>query len=183
VLRIENPTEHRGDLTESIINNTNRYLLRKGLALVNKISTPVKVLERKGAKITDAFFEEKSVLDYLGVCQGLPVAFDSKETEAISLPLSNIAEHQLDYIEGFIKQDGYAFILCNFKSLRKFYMIPGEIVLDYYYKSFKGGRKSIPEKALDNDYEIKFIENKYILDYLTTLNVYYNQRQEGLLML
>lgn len=172
---------HRGDFTEELINYTNQYLLDNKLALISKIPTPVKVLKRKGVKITDAFFEKKGVLDYLGVCQGLPIAFDSKETNQISLPLSNIQKHQFEYIEYFIEQDGYAFILCNFKKIRKFYMIPGEIILNYYYKSFEGGRKSIPEKELNNNYEIKFIKNKCVLDYLTPLNVYYNQRKKGLL--
>ncbi len=184
VLRLEDIREgHRGDFTESIIDYTNQYLLNNKLALVDKIPTPVKVLKREGVKITDAFFEKKGVLDYLGVCQGLPIAFDSKETNQISLPLSNIQKHQFKYIKHFIEQDGYAFIICHFKKLEKFYMIPGEIVLDYYYKSFKGGRKSIPEKELDSDYEIKFIKNKLVIDYLTPLNVYYNQRKKGLLKL
>lgn len=169
---------HRGDYTESILNNTNEYLLSQDLALVSKIPTPIKVLKRKGAMITNAFFEEKGLLDYVGVCQGLPIAFDSKGTNGISLPLSNIAEHQFEYIKNFIGQDGYAFIICHFKRLNKFYFIPGEIVLSYYYNSFNGGRKSIPEKELEGKYEIK--ENKNgVLSYLPQLNTYYKDRKGG----
>lgn len=184
MIRLDNWDEgHRGDLTEEIINDTNKYLLNKNLALINKIPTPVKVLKRNGGKITDGFFEEKGLLDYIGICQGLPIAFDSKETNQISLPLSNIAEHQFIYIENFIKQDGYAFIICHFKKLQKFYLIPGEIVLDYYYKSFKNGRKSIPEKSLDENFEIKLDKRSGILNYLVQLNNYYNYREKGLLKL
>ncbi len=174
---------HRGDLTEEIINNTNEYLLRHNLALINKIPTPVKVLKREGGKITDGFFEEKGLLDYIGICQGLPVAFDAKETKQKSLPLSNIAEHQYEYIENFIKQGGYAFIICNYKSLERFYLVPGEIVLGYYYKSLSGGRKSIPEKELEEEYRIKFDKWTGILNYLPQLNHYYNQKEKGLLKL
>lgn len=182
MIRLDNWGEgHRGDLTEEIINITNTYLLNKNLALVNKIPTPVKVLKRKGSKITDGFFEEKGLLDYIGICQGLPIAFDAKETNQISLPLSNIAEHQFIYIENFIKQDGYAFIICHFKKLKKFYLIPGEIILDYHYKSFKGGRKSIPEKSLDKNFEIKL--DSGILNYLVQLNTYYDYREKRLLKL
>lgn len=174
---------HRGDLTEEIINNTNEYLLRHNLALINKIPTPVKVLKREGGKITDGFFEEKGLLDYIGICQGLPIAFDAKETRQKSLPLSNIAEHQYEYIENFIKQGGYAFIICHYKTLKKFYLIPGEIVLDYYYKSLTGGRKSIPEKELEEEYRVKFDKWTGILNYLPQLNHYYNQKEKGLLKL
>lgn len=184
MIRLDNWNEgHRGDLTEEIINNTNEYLLKQNLALINKIPTPVKVLKRDGSKIIDGFFEEKGLLDYIGICQGLPVAFDSKETNQISLPLSNIAEHQYEYIENFIKQDGYAFIICHFKKLQKFYLIPGEIVLDYYYKSLNSGRKSIPEKKLKKEYEIKIDKWTGLLNYLPQLNTYYNYRQKGLLKL
>lgn len=184
MVRLESFSEgHRGDFTEDIINITNEYLLGKNLALVSKISTPVKVMKRQGPMIVKAFFEEKSILDYIGVCQGLPIAFDSKETNLISLPLANIAEHQYEYIENFIKQDGYAFILCNFKKLEKIYLIPGELVVKYYKDSQNGGRKSIPEKELDKSYEVKFFKGKYALNYLTPLNLYYKQRKEGLLKL
>lgn len=135
------------------------------------------MLKRKGCRIVDGFFEQKGILDYVGICQGLPIAFDSKETNLVSLPLSNIPKHQYTYIENFIKQDGYAFILCNFKRLDKFYLIPGEIVLGYYYKSFEGGRKSIPEKELDKKYEVELDKKRYILKYLENLNTYYEDRK------
>lgn len=151
------------------------------MALISKIPTPVKVLKRKGYKIIDGFFEKKGILDYVGVCQGLSISFDAKETNLKSLPLKNIPSHQFKYIENFIKQDGYAFILCNFKKIKKFYLIPGEILLDYYYKSLNGGRKSIPEKELDEKYEIKLNKNTYILNYLNALNIYYNDRKQKLL--
>ena len=163
---------HRGDFTEEIIKQTNDYLFRKGLALISKIPTPVKVLKRKGATITKAFFEKKGIVDYVGVCQGLPVAFDAKETNKISLPLANIPNHQLIYIENFKKQGGHAFIFCNFKKLKRFYLIPGEIVLDYHYKSLKGGRKSIPEEKLEKKYRIKFDKWTGLLNYLSQLNYY-----------
>lgn len=172
---------HRGDFTEEIINNTNDALLREKLALISKIPTPVKVLKREKNMITRGFFEEKGLLDYLGICQGLAIAFDSKETNNPSLPLSNIALHQYTYIENFIKQDGYAFIICNFKKLNKFYLIPGEVVLKYYYASLKGGRKSIPEKELEEKYEIELSMRDYTLNYLVQLNTYYKDRASGVL--
>lgn len=165
-------------LTEDILNHTHEVFKKQDLAFINKAPVPIKVLNIKGHMITRAFFEEKGMLDYVGVCQGVAVAFDAKETNKISLPLSNISSHQIDFIEDFNKQNGLAFIICNFKKLNKFYLIPGEVVLDYHYKSLEGGRKSIPEKELEEKYEIKFDENRYVLNYLTQLNYYYEERKK-----
>lgn len=173
-----NQLGRRGNLTEELLNNTHIYFKRNKLAFIRKVPVPVKVLKRVKNMITKAFFESKGMLDYIGVCQGLHVAFDSKETNSPSLPLSNIAEHQFEFIRDFNNQDGYAFIICNFKKKSKFYLIPGEIVLEYYEKSLKGGRKSIPEKELEEKYEISFDANRYVLNYLPQLNEYYHNRKK-----
>lgn len=171
-----NQLGHRGDLTEELLNNTHDYFKRHNLAFIKKIPVPVKVIQRIKNTITQAFFESKGMLDYVGVCQGLPISFDSKETNKPSLPLSNIAEHQFDFIEDFNKQDGYAFIICNFKKSGKFYLIPGEFLLKSYKASLKGGKKSISEKDMETKYEIPLDERRYVLNYLPQLNLYYKDR-------
>lgn len=157
---------NRGSFTEELVNKMNEIYLKKGLGLVTKIPTPTKVLATKKGMITRAFYEEKGILDYVGVIQGLPIAFDAKETKGKSLPLSNIADHQYSYIENFMEQKGYAFILVNFTDLQKIYLIPGEMVLQYKRESLQGGRKSIPEGALGERLEVDF---KNLPNYLPTL--------------
>lgn len=164
---------NRGDFTEALINYTNDYYRRKGLALVTKIPTPTKVLKSHGGMITKAFYEEKGVLDYLGIVQGLPVTFDAKETKGTRLPLSNIAEHQYAYISDFIKQGGYAFILAHFSDFKAFYILPGEFVLLWKERALEGGRKSIPMKDIPENYKL---DADNLINYLGGLNEYYKER-------
>lgn len=169
---------HRGDDTEYIINITNQEYERKNLALIKKMPVPIKVIEIEKGMITKAFFEEKSIVDYMGVVQGFPICFDAKETENKSLPIQNIHEHQIEFMEKFTNQNGIAFIIANFKQFEKYVLIPFEVIKDYYYKSKNGGRKSIPYKDLDLDFEIKFSKGG-ILDYLTPLNRYMIYKREN----
>lgn len=71
----------RGSTFEDLINSTNEYYRRKGLALVQKIPTPITPLKFNSEKklITEAYFEKDSTVDYIGVVQSVPVCFDAKE--------------------------------------------------------------------------------------------------------
>ena len=64
---------NRGLDFEDAINQTNEYYKEKGLCLVTKRPTPIKIVKvdySKGAKITEAFFETQSTTDYNGVYKG-----------------------------------------------------------------------------------------------------------------
>lgn len=164
---------NRGMMTEMLINVTNEHYRRKGLALVTKIPTPIKVVKQRGGIVTHGFFEEKGVLDYLGIVQGLPVTFDAKETKEKRLPLKNIAEHQYEYIEDFIKQGGYAFIIAHFAQCGAFYLIPGEFILECRKRALEGGMKSIGITELPDKYKIN---SDNLIEYLPQLNEYYRER-------
>lgn len=164
-------SRHRGDDTEKIINYTNEEYERLGLALIKKMPVPIKVIDMEKGMIKKAFFEEKSIVDYMGICQGYSICFDSKETLKKSLPLSNIHYHQIEYMHKFKKQGGYSFIIVNFKEYKRFFLVGIEVILDYYNKSLEGGRKSIPYKDMDDRYEINMNKNG-VLDYMAALNRY-----------
>ena len=93
----------RGSALEEIINFTNESYRKKGLALFQKIPTPITPVEvdNKRRTITLAYFDQNSTVDYMGVVQGIPVCFDAKETAQKHLPLQNIHEHQLRFMEDF----------------------------------------------------------------------------------
>ena len=81
--------------------------------MIEKIPTPIKPVEldKKKHNISRAYFEKKSSVDYIGVAQGIPICFDAKETRQKSLPLKNIHEHQINFMESFEKQQGISFHL------------------------------------------------------------------------
>lgn len=168
---------HRGDDTEDLINYTNEFYQANSLALVTKIPTPIKVIEREKGIITKAFFEQKSTVDYQGICQGYSICFDAKETQKLYLPLSNIHIHQLEYMKAFSLQGGFSFLIVHFKSENKFFFLTLEFVCEFFENAKKGFRKSIPISSFKDEYEIKKT-NSGILDYLTPLNRYIISKNE-----
>ena len=103
----------RGSAFESLINSTNEYYRSKGLALVQKIPTPITPLKFDSSRklITEAYFEKDSTVDYIGVVQEIPVCFDAKECRTDTFSLQNIHEHQFEFMKEFMEHDGVAFII------------------------------------------------------------------------
>ena len=82
----------RGSTLEDMINRTNEKYAMNGLALIQKIPTPITPIkiDKENRHITLAYFEQKSTVDYIGAVQGLPVCFDAKECAADAFSLQNI---------------------------------------------------------------------------------------------
>ena len=71
----------RGSAFEELINFTNEIYRRNGLAVVQKIPTPITPVKLdKDKRITLAYFDKQSTVDYMGAAQGIPICFDAKET-------------------------------------------------------------------------------------------------------
>ena len=163
---------HRGDALEEIILLTNEFYRNHHYAIVDKASTPIKVVDiDSNGLITKGYFEKKSTVDFIGVVQGLAISFDAKETNLNSLPFSNIHLHQIEYMKEFTFQGGLSFILVHFKKYNEYYILPFEIIEEYWINSKNGGRKSIPYSAMENAFIIKR-ESNGILNYLPALNKY-----------
>ena len=170
---------HRGDALEELIYYTNQYYHQLGLCRIDKVSTPVKVIEiDHQGMITKGFFEKKSTVDFIGIIQGVCVAYDAKETNLKSLPLQNIHEHQMAYMCDIEKQGGLAFIIVHFKFNDTYYMVPYELLNQYYSHQGAETRKSIPFKAMQSRFEIKKERSGSILNYLETLNEYVRYKSE-----
>ena len=96
----------RGSTLEELINRTNESYREKGLALIQKIPTPITPIEidKASRHITLAYFDMKSTVDYIGAVQGIPVCFDAKECAVRTFPLQNIPPHQIAFMREFEKQ-------------------------------------------------------------------------------
>jgi recombination protein U len=167
---------HRGDALEDLIILTNEYYKNGGYGRIDKVNTPIKVIEidSKGT-VTKAFFEKKSTVDFIGIVQGVFIAFDAKETNLNSLPLQNIHEHQIEYMKDVDKNGGYAFIIIHFKKQDEYYLVPFELI-NHYFQS-DNTRKSIPYKDMDKRFKI-IRENNGVLNFLNTLNEYSRFKKE-----
>jgi len=163
----------RGNAFEEMINMTNQLYRQHKLALIQKIPTPITPIEvsNKEHIITKAYFGEKSTVDYIGVVQGIAVCFDAKETQTKNLPLQNVHQHQIDFMEAFEKQDGVAFLLVLFKITGEIFFIPSKKITQYHKLANSGGRKSIPYKDMDKEF-IVTAKSGFPVHYIETLSRY-----------
>ena len=171
----------RGSTLEELINLTNDSYRSKGLAVIQKIPTPITPvkLDNESRTITLAYFDQKSTVDYIGAVQGIPVCFDAKETSLKSLPIQNIHEHQIQFMEDYEKQGGISFLLVHFSACSEFYFLPFCKLKEYHDASKTGGRKSIPYDAFDKNLLIPNKNGSYV-HYLETLKVFLNNKDGAL---
>lgn len=160
----------RGSELEEMINMTNREYLEDGLAVIQKIPTPVTPVEIDSSRgvITLAYFDDKSTVDYIGNVQGIPVCFDAKQTKGTSLPIYNIHEHQIRFMDEFARQDGIAFILVYFSDHNEYYAMGIDRLKLLYDTAKSGGRKSIPKSVFEECIRIER-EGRYLIHFLPVI--------------
>ena len=161
----------RGSLLEELINRTNEKYREKGLALIQKIPTPITPMQidRETSHITLAYFDQKSTVDYIGAVQGIPVCFDAKECAGSRFSLQNVHPHQVEFMREFEKQDGVAFFLIWFSAEDMYYYLPLRHFLPFWERAVAGGRKSFRIDELDRSFIIPE-EPGLIVPYLDMLN-------------
>lgn len=148
----------RGSTLEEMVNRTNEKYREKGLALIQKVPTPITPIniDKESRHITLAYFDQKSTVDYIGAVQGIPVCFDAKECAVETFSLQNIHEHQVTFMKDFEKQDGVAFFLIYFTKIDRFYYLRLDELLLFWERAKAGGRKSFRVDELNPDYWIPF---------------------------
>ncbi len=144
----------RGSTLEDMINRTNEKYLESGLALIQKIPTPITPIkiDKENHHITLAYFEQKSTVDYIGAVQGIPVCFDAKECAADTFGLQNIHEHQVEFMRQFEQQGGVAFFLIYYSAKDLFYYLSFDELEVFWQRAKNGGRKSFRFEELSLDY-------------------------------
>ncbi|MDO4514793.1 MAG: Holliday junction resolvase RecU [Lachnospiraceae bacterium] len=144
----------RGSTLEELVNRTNEQYREKGLALIQKIPTPITPvkMDKNNRHITLAYFEQRSTVDYIGAVQGIPICFDAKECSVNTFPLANIHEHQVAFMQDFEKQGGLAFFLLYFSADDTFYYLPLRELMKFWKRREEGGRKSFRREELPGEY-------------------------------
>lgn len=154
----------RGSTLEDMVNRTNERYEQLGLALMQKIPTPITPvkIDREHRHITLAYFEKTSTVDYIGAVQGIPVCFDAKECRADTFPLQNIHEHQVAFMEKFEKQGGIAFLLIFYSDKNQLYYMRFNEMKKFWQRAQDGGRKSFRLDELNPDYFMSWKQNCFI---------------------
>ncbi len=169
----------RGSVLEELINRTNEKYRTNGLALIQKVPTPITPIkmDKESRHITLAYFEQKSTVDYIGVVQGIPVCFDAKECATDTFALANVHEHQVNFMDEFEKQGGVAFILIHYTAKDYFYYLPFRDLKRFWDRAADGGRKSFRFEELDPKFEITHKQG-VVVSYLDALQLDLNTREE-----
>lgn len=154
----------RGSTLEDFINRTNERYLEQGLALIQKIPTPITPvrMDKEHRHITLAYFEQRSTVDYIGAVQGIPVCFDAKECRADSFPLHNIHRHQVEFMEQFEKQEGIAFLIIYYSTRGELYYMRFQEMKKFWDRGSTGGRKSVRYEELDPAFFMKLKGGVYV---------------------
>lgn len=168
----------RGSTLEEMINRTNEKYREDGLALIQKVPTPITPIEidQKTRHITLAYFDQKSTVDYIGAVQGIPVCFDAKESANETFALQNIHEHQYQFMEDFEAQGGIAFFLIYYTSIDELYYLPFEYLKLFWERAKNGGRKSFRHDELNPAYVIPKADG-VLVPYLETLKIDLEDRE------
>lgn len=162
----------RGSTLEEMINRTNEKYEENGLALIQKIPTPITPvkMDQDSRQITLAYFDQKSTVDYIGAVQGIPVCFDAKECAVDTFSLQNIHEHQVDFMAKFEKQGGIAFFLIFYSHKDVFYYLPYEMLKFFWDRAQSGGRKSFRYEELNPAYVLPK-KSGYLVPYLEGMKI------------
>lgn len=157
----------RGSTLEEFINHTNERYLEQGLALIQKIPTPITPvkIDKEHRHITLAYFEQKSTVDYIGAVQGIPVCFDAKECNTDTFPLQNIHEHQVTFMEAFEKQGGISFFIIYFSARNELYYMTFQEMKMFWERGQQGGRKSFRYDELNSNFFMQ-LKNGFMVPYL-----------------
>lgn len=160
----------RGSTLEDLINRTNTRYEEMGLALIQKIPTPITPvqIDKEHRHITLAYFDKISTVDYIGAVQGIPVCFDAKECSADTFPLQNVHEHQIQFMEKFERQGGISFLILYYSGKHKLYYMKFKEIKQFWERAEEGGRKSFRFEELNPEYFMTLKNNCFVpfLDYI-----------------
>ena len=165
----------RGSAFEEMINRTNEKYRDGGLALVQKIPTPITPIriDKETSHITLAYFDQKSTVDYIGVVQGYPICFDPKESATDTFSLQTIHEHQVTFMLDFKRQNGVAFFLINYTKRDIYYYLSIDELMPFWDRAKNGGRKSFRFDELDPEWILPQKRDLFV-PYLDMVDKYLN---------
>lgn len=170
----------RGSGLEDLINRTNESYREKGLALIQKVPTPITPIkiDKENRHITLAYFDQKSTVDYIGAVQGIPVCFDAKECHTDTFPLANIHEHQVQFMEDFEKQEGLSFLIIHYTARDVLYYLNFDQMKRFWDRAKEGGRKSFRFEELDMDFCLHPAHG-FFVPYLEGINMELEKREKN----
>ena len=141
---------------EKDISKSCDYYREIGVADIYKRPTPIKVVKmskKHPGMIEEAYFEEKSTTDYVGIYKGKYIDFECKETIHSSVPYHMIREQQYRHLEFIDRLGGIGFFLVSFKTYQEVYLMDAKIILNEVKEKKHPGFKR--EFFIENGVQVK----------------------------
>lgn len=112
---------------EADVTKTCEYYRKNNISAIYKRPTPIKVVKMSKVHpgmIEEAYFEEKSTTDYVGIYKGKYIDFECKETIHDTIPFHMIREQQFHHLAQITEMGGIGFFLVSFKTVQEVYLMP-----------------------------------------------------------
>jgi len=169
--RLSTGQGNRGMVLEQLITYANQQYMTKGLAVVHKRPTPVKILRSQGSRIVSAVLESKSTVDYEGCYKGHSLQFEAKSTQSnSSWALKNIHDHQIEHLRLSESMGAICFVILEFARRGEIFYVPAQLVVRAYDAALRGGTKSMPYDDIERVcYQVQSGRG-VVLDYLAVVD-------------
>ena len=109
------------------------FYREKGVADIYKRPTPIRIVKMSKehpGMISEAYFQEKSTTDFVGIYKEKYIDFECKETIHDRVPYSMIREQQYRHLAFILKLGGIGFFLVSFKNAQEVYLMKAQVILD-----------------------------------------------------
>jgi recombination protein U len=161
-----NKYKNRGLELERILINTFNQKKYSNIALIEKSPTPIQVLKNDEDFISKAYFKRVSSLDFCGVFKGKHIEIEAKSTQNTTIfNFNNIQDHQYERMKKLIELDSLVYLVIEFKTINKFFIMEGKQAVKFY----EGKPKNISIDII-NDCSIElFLKPNFTLDILENI--------------
>lgn len=162
-----------GKMLERMIDRANIYYKGEGLLYAWKVPTPIVVLQSRGSRIINGFFEKAEYVDYVGVVNGgRSIAFEAKSTIDDNFAItSNLGEHQYKFLEWYHDSGAIAFLIVGFIKRNMYFIMPFEQVRKHYKLVEYGKKKSISWREFMISCKRVYLNDKIGLDYIKGVRI------------
>lgn len=158
--------KNRGLELERILINTFSQRKFQDIALIEKSPTPIQVLKNDDDFITKAYFKRVSSLDFCGVYRTKHIEIEAKSTQNPTIfNFNNIQEHQYERMKKLINLGAFVYLVIEFKTINKFYLMNGIDVCRFY----EGSPKKVSIESIEKHSVQLFLKPNFTLDIFENL--------------
>ena len=130
------------------------------------LTTPIQVLKNDEDFISKAYFKRVSTLDFSGVFKTKHIEIEAKSTQNSTIfNFNNIQKHQFERMKHLNDLGALVYLVIEFKSLNKFFLMDVNNVINFY----EGASKNVSlDQIKENSIEL-FLKPNFTLNLIENL--------------